>query len=502
MSDGPSAPRWARAAAVLLGAALYALALPPWDWEWLRWVALVPLLVALQGVSVRAGFAYGVLFGSAFGWSVTGWAAQAVARYFGIGLPLALPVLSAFYAAVSTLSFGLFGAGTSLLLQLRGRANARLGIPALWVANELIRDRIVGQPWGLLGYSQYLHPGLMQIAAVTGVYGVSFLLALASTALVEAAARRRAGCRLRSTIVAIALPAALIVGLWADGILFMWRGPTGGFAAHAVAIVQSNVPPAFEWTRAYADHQLAYVQATESLPNAPKPALIVWPENAVTKYLEGEPLLAAQLGALANRHGADLLFGAPRFEGGRTYNSVRLITSAGRDGGSYNKQHLVPFAFSAGGTPGILKSFVPIGVSISHEIVYPELVATSVRAGAEMLVNVSNDGWLDGGSGIASRQHFAMAIFRAVETRRYLVRAATTGISAIIDPYGRVVQALPPHAPGVITASVAGRSGFTPYVRYGDLFGVACSLWALRAVAARRPRLAGRQRRLASVPSA
>lgn len=520
MSDGPSAPGWVRAAAVVGGAALYALALPPWDWSCLAWVALVPLLLALQGVSVRAGFGYGVLYGSAFGWGVTGWAAQAVARYVGMGLPLAVPVLAAFYAVVSTLTFGLFAAGTSLLLQMR--SNARLAIPALWVASELVRDRVVGQPWGLLGYSQYLHPGLMQTTAVTGIYGVSFLLALASTALVEAAACWRAGARPRQTVAAVALPAALIVGLWADGVLFLWRGPAGGFAAHVVAVVQSNVPPAFAWTRAYADRQLmAHVQATETLPDTPRPALIVWPENAVTRYLEREPLLAAQLGALANHHRADLLFGAPRFEAGRTYNSVRLITSAGRDGGSYDKQHLVlfaetgmlsdqeaadseegPRAFSAGGAPGILKSFVPIGVSICHEIVYPELVAASVRAGAEMLVNVSNDGWLDGGSGAASRQHLAMSVVRAIETRRYLVRAATTGISAIVDPYGRVVQALPPHAPGVITASVAGRSGLTPYVRYGDLFAVSCSLWAFGAVAVRRPRLAWRQRRLASVPSA
>src|SRR5437870_103764 len=199
----------------------------------------------------------------------------------------------------------------------------------------------------------------------------------------------------------------------------------------------------------------------------------------------------ARLAARAARQRADLLFGAPRSEAGHTYNSVRLITAAGRNGGYYDKQRLVlgaeanPLAaatdapsesarqFSAGSGPGVLQSFVPLGVSICHEVLFPELSARAVGAGAALLVNVSNDGWLDGGSGVASRQHFAMAAFRAVETRRYLVRAATTGVSGVIDPYGRVVASLGPGEAGVVTASAAGRSALTPYARVVASVGLA-----------------------------
>jgi apolipoprotein N-acyltransferase len=250
---------------------------------------------------------------------------------------------------------------------------------------------------------------------------------------------------------------------------------------------------------------MTHVEATDRLPPGEHPALIVWPEHAVPRYLDAEPMLAAQLARLATRRRADLLFGVPRFEGGRVYNSVQLITAAGRNGGHYDKQRLVlgaesnplarsaaagpdhaPSEFSAGTEPGVLRSFVPFGVSICHEILFPELATRAVREGAELLVNVSNDGWLDSGHGVASRQHFAMAVFRAVETRRYLVRAATTGVSGIVDPYGRVVDTLGPGASGVVVGSVAGRTGMTLYVRVGDAFAFACLLAAAAALHGRR----------------
>ena len=145
-----------------------------------------------------------------------------------------------------------------------------------------------------------------------------------------------------------------------------------------------------------------------------------------------------------------------------------------------------PHSFSAGRTPGVLRSFVPIGISVCHEILYPEVVSETVREGAELLVNVSNDGWLDGGDGVASRQHFAMAVFRAVETRRYLVRATTTGVSGVVDSYGRVVQSLEPGVAGVVSAPVVGSLVITPYVRLGDAFAIVAALLALVALPGRR----------------
>jgi apolipoprotein N-acyltransferase len=489
---------------VILGAALYGLAFPPFDFSSAAWVALVPLLLALRGLSPARAFGLGFLYGYGCAAAVAGWLVQTLGRFFGFPLPLAFLIGSAYAAAFWGTAFGLFAAGTSLLLRERSLAR-RLAVPALWVATELLRGRVLGQPWGLLGYSQHASVGLLQMAAVTAVYGLSFALALSSLGVADALVFLRER-RPRHALAALALPAALVLPLWGMGTLLARRGPVGGFTAHPVAVVQTNVAPARDWTRAYTDRQMqAHVAATDELPATPAAGLIVWPENAIPRYLEEEPMIAARLGEIAVRRGADLLFGGPRYEDGRTFNSVRLITSQGRYGGHYDKQRLVLFAeadpfaapeaagpsenphrFSAGSAPGVLESFVPVGVSICHEILFPELTARAVRAGAALLVNVSNDGWLDAGRGVASRQHFAMAVVRAVETRRYLVRAATTGVSGVVDPYGHVLDALPPGAAGVLTLPVAGRSEITPYVQLGDLFAMTCVLAVVVAFWRRR----------------
>ena len=216
-------------------------------------------------------------------------------------------------------------------------------IPALWVATEVLRGRWMGQPWGLLGYTQHGHLGLIQLAALTGVYGVSFLLALGSVALAEAIVRL---CRGRGRALhSILAPAAVITACWAGGALFAHTSPAGGFGEHEVAIVQTNLEPAFHWTRSYTDAQVStHLRATDGLSSTAHPALIVWPENSVPRYLETEPGLAAQLAGVAVRHRADLLFGGPRSDGRRIFNTARLITASGENGGYYDKQRLLLFA--------------------------------------------------------------------------------------------------------------------------------------------------------------
>jgi apolipoprotein N-acyltransferase len=265
-----------------------------------------------------------------------------------------------------------------------------------------------------------------------------------------------------------------------------------------VAIVQTNVPPARSWTRAYTDRQITtHVSMTDTAVPTSDVALIVWPENSVPRYLEVEPGLGTILGSVARRHGGDLLFGTPRYEDGRSFNSVRLLTADGRNGGYYDKQELVlvaeanpwraaeasgpdeqPNKFSPGHGPGVLQSFAPLGVSVCQEIMFPEIAARAVGAGAEVLVNVANDGWLDPERGIAGRQLSAMATFRAVETRRWLIRAATTGVSGVFDPTGRVIGSLPSGSAGVLLSRVQARTGRTPYVRFGDGFALACVAFA------------------------
>jgi apolipoprotein N-acyltransferase len=511
-----------RSAAVALGGILYALALPPFDWACFGWLTLVPLLWVVRTQPVASAFRYGILYGYAFGWAATWCFADAAARYFQMPLPIAVAALAAWYLVVCGLPLGLFAAGSAVLLRAPGRALTWFAVPALWVATEVLRGQVMGQPWDLLGYTQHAHVALIQVAAVTGVYGVSFLLALTSTVVADLAAQLTSGDRRPawSTLKALAAPIAVIGACAIGGSLAVPTGVGADGEATQVAIVQTNVSPSLHWTRAYTDAQVAaHVRATDALPVGP--ALIVWPENAVPRYLESEPMLAVQLATLAERHRADLLFGGPRFEGGHTYNAARLITAAGRNGGAYDKRRLVLFAeekpfvasdrrapndspeeFTAGSGPSVLRSFVPIGVSICHEIVHPDLVRASVRDGAALLVNIANDGWLDGAYGFARRQHLAMSVFRAVESRRFVVRAATTGTSAVIDPYGRLVATQAADTPGIVTAAVAGRTTLTPYVRLGDAFAVLCVLLAGMSLFPRRMRLGVGSGLVAEAPAA
>ena len=494
-----------RVLACLAGAAIYALALPPFGWSMLAWTSLVPVLLAVRGRRPLPAFAYGLLFGTAGCMAVAWWLPQAAVRYLELSWPVALLALLVFAIVLTAPTVGLFGAGACSILRGRHPIVARIAVAALWTATELFRARVLAQPWGLLGYSQHAHPWLIQVAAVTGVYGVSFLLALGNVALADALVLIRAGRGLRAAVTTLALPAVLTGAVVMAG-AFASTGGSDPVATQPVMVVQTNVPPAYRWTEAYAQRQLgAHLAASETGVLTSHPSLIVWPEHAITEYLESQPMLAAQLATFAHRHRTDLLFGAPRYADGHTYNSTRLITAAGRNGGHYDKRHLVLFAeqhpfqaadpgalddnpesFTPGSSPGVLQGFVPLGVSICHEILYPELLRDDVLAGAALLVNVSNDGWVDGGHGTAAPQHLAMAIFRAVETHRYLARAATTGISAIIDPYGHVLAQLGTGSSGVVVAPVAGRTELTPYVRLGDTFAFGCALVAVAALRSRR----------------
>jgi apolipoprotein N-acyltransferase len=492
-----------------LGGLLYAGSLPPFDFGILAWFVLVPLLSMIRTAPPGKAALLGLLYGTTSAWTVGWWFPQAAARYFDLGFPAAVAAAMLYAVGVWGLTFALFAAASAVLFRAGSFPALRYVVPALWVAGELFRSRLVGQPWALLGYTQHSHIGLIQIAAITGVYGVSFVIALANETIAEALALAKSSRRFRSWFKICLVPSVVVLAVWGVGGLVALHGPAGGFSARRVAVVQPNVAPSFEWSRAYTDRQIrAHLAASDSIDTASKPALMVWSENAVPRHLDSDPGLVHQLAALARRKNGDLLFGAPHFDGGRIYNSVHLITSTGTDGGHYHKQRLVPLAeapllpwsgdeepssnptqFSAGGDERLFKSFVTFGVSICHEALFPELIGDAIRGGAELLVNVSNDGWLDGGYGTASEQHFAMSKFRAVETRRYLVRAASTGVSGIVDPYGRVVVSLPAATDGVATAYVAGRSGLTAYVRLGDLFAFGCVVAGLLALAKARGRV-------------
>jgi apolipoprotein N-acyltransferase len=502
--------------AVCTGGILYGLAFPPYDQSGAAWVALVPLLLWVRERSGTRAFLFGAAYGLASAVSVGAWLAPTIARFFGVPLIVGLLGASLYWLTFWSTAFGLFAAGAARLLSSSRPMTAAFTTAALWVASEFLRGRIMGHPWCLLGYSQHAHVALIQVAALTAVYGVSFLLALVNTAIAEAIAATWSGRGLADALRPLAVATALVATVCISGAVV--AGPHMASGMQMIAIVQSNVPPARLWTRAYTDHQIAtHTRMMDDSVPASGTALVVWPENAVPRYLEVEPGLAAFLGALAQRHDSNLLFGTLRYQDGQSYNSVQLITAAGRNGGHYDKQRLVVFAevnplhpatrgdpsenpgqFTAGGGPDVLPSFVPLGVSICQELLFPEAAARAARAGAALLVNVANDGWLDPETGMASRRLFAMAVFRAVETRRYLIRAATTGVSGVFDPYGRIVASLPYGEAGVLFAWVDGQTTTTPYVRLGDAFAMGCVAVAAAALFWRHVSLTSLRQRLAA----
>ncbi len=401
--------------------------------------------------------------------------------------------LTTFGAAVWALAAALMGVFPALTLGAaasigggrEGRLDA-LRLAVMWTAVEYLRGLgPLGFPWALLGESQHRALVVSQIASVLGVCGVSFLVALVNASLSCLLLRRQV---LRSAMAAAMAVVAAV--LWGNAALRAPVVPPDG-RAFAAAIVQPDYARRTQWDpdRAARDldvlsrltHEAAAQGAQTTVSQgaqaatAQGPVLVVWPETASPTDVAGDPATLAALRAWVRRDHVALI--ASSLEGGVT-NSAFSMAPDGVLMGRYDKVRLVPFAEfgeRAGRGPGILPTPVgTAGVAICFESTFPELARRSVTAGAEVLTVLTNDAWFDGA--VAPAQHAAIAPFRAIEEGRYLLRAANSGQSMIIDPHGRVVAALPLGNRGVLAARVAPRHELTPYTRYGFRFGWAAVL--------------------------
>ncbi len=246
----------------------------------------------------------------------------------------------------------------------------------------------------------------------------------------------------------------------------------------------------------------------EAASQEPAADLVLWPESAVPYILERDPVFAAELQALARELDSAIVISSIGFtsDGGYT-NAAHLVDRHGSVAPRYDKVRLVPFGeyvpaiarfafakslvrqvggFTPGDAPRPLRGEVPIGMAICYEVVFADLVAEQVRRGAQVLTTITNDGWY--GFSWAPEQHFQQAVLRAAETRRWLVRAALTGVSGAVDPYGKVVQRLDVGRSGLVKTEVQPMSGLTPRVRWGDWWGVLCGISALVIVVVGRRR--------------
>jgi apolipoprotein N-acyltransferase len=494
---------------LVIGGVLYGAAFPPHACALGAWVTLVPLLAVAARASVAGAFAAGFLYGTVFFWVTVPWVVEAVAAYFAVGLVGAAALGALICVVFVSVYVGGFAIAARALLR-RQRWLALVGVPALWVTGELARATLLtGLPWELLGHSQWQSPLLIQVADLGGVYAVSYLVAAVNVGVylaVRGLARDDETRQLVRACAPLAAALALVAAVLGYG---SWRSALertrAGAPAALVTVVQGNQPPSWTWDRSRAERTLLlYADLSRRAVAATHPDLLVWPEYAVTLYPGADPMVLPALSTLAASVPGGLVFGAPRTAGSgraaRYFNSAFHLT-ADQGFAAYDKIHLVPFAeyqplgigeavaatderaFGAGTRSAVFKSAAGrLGVMICYEVVFPELARGLVHAGAEILLNLANDGWMDTAGLGASRQHLSMATFRAVETRRYLVRATTSGVSGFIDPLGRPFGLLGEGERAVTSGVVERRREITPYARYGDLFAVCCGVVGLAAL--------------------
>jgi apolipoprotein N-acyltransferase len=474
------------------------LAFPRPGWDLLGWVALAPVL-ALAGSArtPRRALLEGWVAGVAFFLPLLRWLTHTMTTFSPMPVPVAILVIVALAGYL-----GLFWGGVAWALAW---LRARLGpwalwlAPALWVTGELLRTYLLGGfPWGLLGYVPSSRLLVIQIAAWTGVYGVSALLVLVNTALAWIALERRPRAAAAALVAALAVAGALLVGrahLAPDG------APT-----IPVALVQGNIPQAVKWdARFKAETLRIYGDLTRAV--APGSRLVVWPEAAVPSYARFEPATMQWLTDLASEVKVPLLVGVPdaAVDGQRVryLNSAFFLDSSGLRG-RYDKMHLVPFGeyvplkrllffvealaadigdFTPGRQVAVLPlEGAPFGTVVCYEVIFPGLFRKFVAEGASFMTNITNDAWFGDSGG--PRQHLQMVPLRAVENRTAIVRAANTGISAIVLPTGAIQSVLPLGTRGTLRGDVPLRRGSTFYTRFGDVFAYACAAVAAGALLA------------------
>lgn len=494
-------------AALVLGAALYTLASPPFDWSLAGWFALAPLFLVLRGKASRTGALYGAVFGVMMCAGVAYWLYSAIAKYFTAPFPLDLLLTLAAYLFFVGIYTG-FAAGASSIMMRRAHPALRWSaIPALWVVAEFARSSLMsGFSWGLLGYTQHRNLAMIQVADLAGVYGLSYLLALSGYALAECIVALRewfGGSGLRLPLAGLAsFAAAIALSLTYGAVRLHQYDLAPQTRTIRVALVERDMPAQDRWQRIHYVKALAgYMQATRRAVSKESTDLIVWPEFASGFYVDREPMMRAQLARMTGDLDAALLLGAPRLEESgdetRYYNSAYLVGSSGRVIDTYDKMRLLPFAeyhplgvslseeansdypaeFSAGSRSTIFPlSKGSFGVMICFEATYPVFARRLAAGGAEFLVNISNDVWLAGAGGsAAAAQHFAMAVMRAVENKRALARATMDGITGFVDPVGRPYN-ISNEAEGVTLGAVAVSRELTVYTRYGDWFVLLCAI--------------------------
>lgn len=468
------------------------LAFPPAAIGAFAWLGLIPLVLALSQLPPVRGLVHGLAFGVLFMGSIC-WFVNTLGALPWVALTLGM---AAYYAV--------FGLVASLICQ---QAPAAARVPALaaaWTLLEIIRGSAgpIAFTLGDLAYSQHAQLPIAQFASLTGHYGVTFLVALLNAGLATVLlgmlprSWRRPGHpllfnRLAGRMALVCYLAVFAVYLWGSLVMRVGqglerqRGQTG--PTLPVAVVQAVLPIAQQVTR---DQIAASVRAYDELSKLSPPAkLIVWPETAVPSVITNDPRNQQRVKDVAYREQADLLFGAIEADGAAIHNAAFLARPNGDLTSAYRKCDLVIFGEYVpfrdqwkflqrypirmqDFTPGSERRLVPVdhwqvAPLICYEGIFPEPAREVARLGADVIALITSDLWAAGTTEPA--HHSLTGPFRAIETRRYLIRAASNGVSAVYDPYGEAMDDLPLGIPGVARAAIPTvNRQTTSYARYGN----------------------------------
>jgi apolipoprotein N-acyltransferase len=500
----------------IVSAILQIVIFPLPDLYVVSWIAVAPLLIALLRArrpatlqlegSVKLlpatplqGFVLGYLCGVLWYGGNCYWVYSTMRQYGGIGAPGAFGLLALFCLYLG-LYHGAFGLVVGVLAKRSVRA-VLVAAPFVWVAVELARTRISGFPWDLLGISQVDNFPLARIAKFAGVYGVSLEIMIVNTAFAAAFLVRR---KRRASLMFAAIAAAFVLQI------ARWMPLPTLPTEHTALLVQQNVPVTQgEWTRQYYESTLADLLHLSKNPPTQDDRfdLIVWPESPAP-FFSNDPEFRTAVSDLAKTAHTWFVAGNIGVVGSNApneqeiFNSAALVTPEGEWVARYDKVHLVPFGeyvpFQkwlgfAGGLTQEVGNFSrgafrrplqagdeKLGVFICYESIFPDEVRQFAKQGAQVFVNISNDGWY-GDSG-AYAQHLKQARMRTIENNRWLLRDTDTGVTASIDPYGRVVERVPRKVRTVLAASYGLASDTTFYTLHGDWLAYACAIISIAAI--------------------
>ena len=504
--------------------------LPPWR-SVFAWFALVPLLWAIlsrrsaeRPRAFRRAFLLSYLCGILWYAGNCYWIYDTM-RFYGDLSPLVSALLLAGFSLVLGLYFGIFGLCVFVVRRATGSARWALVLaPFLWAALELAAARITSVPWDQLGYSQVDNALVNQLAPWTGVYGISFLLvavnALVAGGLVLESRRSKRLCGPLGVALAIAGTAGIFVkppspaptaiavliqpNLDVGGVGF-WNGP-GQWNRHIARFIKLGSQTCKSYIAGIPQTGAPVIDPQCATPLA-HPDLVAWPESPAP-YFQQDPRLQQAFITITSATQSPLVVGAigadysEDDQSWHEYNSALIVGSDGALVGRYDKIHLVPFGeyvpfeqlfFFAHKLTGRVSKFDRgdmrkvfrlnghrYGFFICYEAVFADEVRQFARLGAQVLVNISDDGWY--GDTSAPWQHLNMARMRAIENRRWLLRDTNNGVTAAIDPYGRVRQSISRHRVDALPAAFAFRDDMTFYTVHGDVFAWLCAILSIGAV--------------------